>query len=310
MAALKSYLEEYYKQQKDILLVYRPTKKHNWANRCFYLDDNYTSKTPYNHRTILHNEVVIEFDDEEPSRNEAATKKVIKLLEEHKIHYALWNSGNKSQHLHFLINTRNASRLELLKRTVLRFFTPGDCEISPDFRMAIDNHLIRAEYGVHEATGRCKTRLYQSRDYFVPNELPLAVWQRYSSLITVAIHRRATNALNELGTCDCVKYIATSHQFRDAGDGHERAMFFLIHHFKHSYSRDELVSFMVDWYRYSGGYKISNEEIARKVDYQLKRTYNFTERYIKELLDSIGKGDVYERCKIHGQLPKKDGSFC
>lgn len=299
---LKNYLREYYKVQKKIVLVSRPTSKQGWSDRCYYLEEGYDKNKHYNHRTILDNEIVIEFDEENPEDNKRWIKVCERNLRLDGLRYSTWTSGNKSIHLHLLVNTKRARHLKLLKSIVMKHYSKG-CEAKPDMRLKVPNHLIRAEFGVHEKTGKNKTRVYQSRNYFELNEIPASLWQEYSSKVTANIRRTASKQLNQLGECDCVKYIATSHQFRSAGDGHERAMFFLIHHFKNNYnSPDDLAKFMIDWYRYSGGFKMSETQIYAKCRYHWRREYNFSEKYIKELLVSVGKEEVFNLCSTHKQV--------
>jgi hypothetical protein len=93
------------------------------------------------------------------------------------------------------------------------------------------------------------------------------------------------------------RYILTAHQFRESGDGHERALFMLIHTLKPEYleRKDELIEFLQSWYRYSGGTKLTDHDVKAKVLYHWGREYDFSERYLRELLESIGRADLLER---------------
>ena len=63
------WLRRYYPMQDNILLCYRPTLKSYWGDRCNYLSEDYIQSKAYNHRSILDNEVVIEFDEKDVKLN-------------------------------------------------------------------------------------------------------------------------------------------------------------------------------------------------------------------------------------------------
>lgn len=297
MKTLNDYLRAYHKKQEKILLVHRPSNKHSWADRCYYLEEGYEQGKPYNHRSILAQEIVIEFDDENPSKNEELALKVSKRLKADSITHAMWDSGGKSIHLHFFINPKTAGSIRLLKKVVMRYYTEG-LELKPDMRLAVDTHLIRAEHGVHEGTNRKKRLIFKSNNYLKDNELPLKVWQKYANGRTTVIKREANKNIE--GECTCINYIVSSVDFRENHDGRERALFILIHNLKSKMRVEELTEFLIDWYKYSGGYKLTSNNIERKVRYHYNRNYG-TYTMTKELLEELGKEKVLERCKVHGK---------
>ena len=281
----------------DILVVYRPTQNSSWADRCLYLDDKYDYRKPYNHRSILPQEVVIEFDDEDKEKNLRLTEEVAKRIRKDKIRYALWDSGNKSYHLHFLIDTRNAKNLKLLKSLIIRHYAK-DLEVLPDMRMAANKHLIRAEFGVHEKKQKNKKLIRKSPNYFKLNDLPQDLWVAYGRAMTTVVQRRTTSNLNLVDGCHCIKYLTSVTRFREVNDGRERAMMILIHVLKEKYSKEEMVEFLVDWYKYSGGYKFSPDQIARKVAYHWNRNYNINSM-IPELMEELGQEEILRTCPVH-----------
>jgi hypothetical protein len=94
--------------------------------------------------------------------------------------------------------------------------------------------------------------------------------------------------INNLVDDPKLKWILTSPNFKEHNDGRERALFLLIHVLKHKYEKDELVSYLQNWYRYVGGNKLNPYQIKGKVYYQWDRNYSFGESYLNELLESIG----------------------
>jgi hypothetical protein len=294
MNTLTTYLTKYYKLQPQILLVYRPTDKIGWRDRCFYLDEKYNPNTQYNHRSILSNELIIEYDSNIKEDNVQATKEVCKRLDKDGIKYALWDSGNRSLHVHVFINLKEATNIPLLKKTFIRHYTHGI--LQPDLQLCSGNHLIRCEYGVNEKSGKPKTPIYRSKDYPILNDIKPEIWAEYSEERRKALVRSIVRNDTELTSTKGFKYLISAHEFKEAEDGRERALFMLIHLLKPQYkeNRKGLVEFLQDWYRYSGGYKLNDKQIWGKVIYQWDRQYNFTENYLNELLVSIGKQDLIE----------------
>ena len=111
MNSLLQYLKKYYKYQQEITLVSRLTSNSWWNDRCEYLGEKYVSRKHYNHRSVLDNEVVIEFDLEDVAANQELSRKVEKRLKEDKVAHSVWFSGGKSTHIHLLINTKKCSNI-------------------------------------------------------------------------------------------------------------------------------------------------------------------------------------------------------
>jgi hypothetical protein len=296
MKRLYNYLKAYSEFQKEIMLVYRPQIKSSWADRCLYLSEDYNSCKPYNHRSVLRNEIVIEFDTEEINRNEWASKQVAELYRRDGIKYSLWKSGNKSTHLHCLIQIKDNVQVNLLKSQFIRYYTQ-DLDEEPDMRLASDNHLIRAEFGVHEKTGNTKDLIYESKEY--AKELSIVnqdVWDKYTRYRTSSLQSEMTRSLNStaIENLEGFKHILKTETFKELKDGHERALFMLIHILKPKYEgkKEELTKFLQDWYRYSSGYKLTDEDIRRKVKYHWDREYCIGINYLNELLISLGRKDL------------------
>jgi hypothetical protein len=295
MKSLTTYLTRYYKYQDKILLVHRPTETSSWRDRCFYLDEKYISNTPYNHRSILTQEVIIEYDFEDKEENKRLAREVARRLIKDDISYALWYSGNRSYHLHCFISINNATNLPLLKKTFIRHYTKD--LPTPDLQLCAGNHLIRAEYGIHEKTKLKKTLLMKDSRYPFINKLNQEIWDKYIEEVRESINRRIIYNARDITSLVGFKYIVTSHEFRESEDGRERAMFMLIHVLKDKYKdrMSEFITFIQEWYRYSGGYKLSSKQIESKIRYHWNRHYTVTENYLNDLLRSIGKEELVSK---------------
>jgi hypothetical protein len=244
----------------------------------------------YNHRSMLKNEIVIEFDNENTETNKEATLEVIKRLKEDNIGYSYWHSGNKSFHVHVLVDTGKAQNIRRLKKAFLDTYTEG-LKIKPDYQLCIDHHLIRAENGLHEASGKHKTLIRCTENYPTISTVPPRVWSNYERA-TLQYLRFKPKHSTKLRDIPQIKYLLRTQDFGSVGDGRERALFILSQVLKEEYQKQEdLIKFLQDWYKYSGGKKLSQEEVAKKVKYQLRKNYNITERYINEFLEEIGAKD-------------------
>ncbi len=277
------------------MLVYRPTKKDTWSDRCLFLSDEYIPTKEYNHRSILKNEIVIEYDYDEPNKNDRLTKKVETRLKEDNIQYSKWSSGNKSKHLHFFVDIGSVKNLPLLKKTIMRHYTEGIAV--PDMRLATDNHLIRAENGVHEKTGRKKKMSYATPDYPSVNRITEDIWDRYTHNQKISISVRTNNYVSNLENHKAFQFILQSEKFRMAEDGKERAIFMMIHVLKNTMFKDNkegMVKFLQEWYHYAsnGPGNLSDQQIRHKVNWHWKKQYKVGINYLRELLESIGMEEI------------------
>lgn len=336
--ALGIYLRKYFKIQPEITLCYRPSTKHAWNDRCNYLDDNYQEGKAYNHRSILRNELIAEYDEEDKELNKLAINEFTKRLREDKISYKVWTSGNKSQHCHMFIDPRECGNIPLLKKTVLRYYgtyyvdkesgklttckdkipkeefnsfgylltTSKYKEIIPDLQLSSDNHLIRAEFGIHEKTGMTKDLVKEYGVYFKPSMLKQEVWQSYTQAAIRVTRQNTTKYINEVNGLPEFKLIMDSTKFRKYGDGRERILFALIHLLKPKYTKKEdLMEFLISWYKYSSQATpdLSDDQIRNKINYHWSRNYTITVRYLREILDEIGAmGEVSEEYQKEGKI--------
>lgn len=302
--SLISYLLRYSDFSNDITLVYRPTLKDHWGDRAKFLGEKYNHHKPYNHRSILPQEIVIEYDTDDMSVNMKCVDKVRELLKKDGIKYAKWTSGNKSSHLHFMLDfdVTAVNYRFLLKRVIMRYYGTfyvkdgvvytqyinNSKKIEPDIRLAEDKHLVRAEFGVHEKTGKHKTLYMKDKDYPCLSRMPGIMWILYQDEVRKHLARKAQYHSTDIKGSKYIKYLLST-DFRDAEDGRERALFILIQALKGEYeSKEDFVKLMQDWYKYAGGTKMSSWQIACKVNYHWEKSYIITEAFIKEFIDELG----------------------
>lgn len=287
MRTLLQYLRAYRKIQDKIMLVWRDSPQAYWNYRHMYLGPKFSARTPYNHRSMLDNEVVIEFDCGTVEENREYANKVTNRLLRDGFKYAKWYSGGKSTHVHIIIDPKQCPNVPLLKSCLMRYYSKG--LPTPDLRLTSKNHLIRAEYGLHEKTGKKKTLISKSKEYPAISEVPDAVWNFYGQERERLLKRKLTLTTKDLSQHKAVKFLMDSTNVREVvKDGRFRIMFLLTSVLKDVMEPKELEQFIVDWYRYSGGVKMTEKKVRENVTYILEKGYVVTESTILNYCEELG----------------------
>jgi len=262
-------------------LLYRPTATSNWADRCIMYDKKYSPFKPYNHRSILNNEIVIEFDNDDKEVNKKATLEVLKRLREDGIAYSYWDSGNKSFHVHCLVDIPPDANRKYFKKAFLQAYTEG-LEVKPDYAVCNNGHLIRAENGVHEKTGRHKTLIRNTEGYPVISCASRRVIERYNLLCAVAKSYKP-QAAGSVRDSPQIRWLLDN----GVRDGRTRALFILAQALRGSKPENDIVLELQHWYAKTGG-SMSRAKVAYEVRRHLKTEYSLSERYVNEFLEEIG----------------------
>jgi len=301
MRTLLHYLRAYRKMQDKIMLVWREKPMDYWSYRHMYLGPKFSARTPYNHRTMLDNEIVIEFDNGTPEQNRTNADIATQRMVKDGFGYAKWFSGGKSTHVHVIIDPKECPNIPLLKSCLMRHYCKG--LPSPDLRLTSKNHLIRAEYGIHEKSGKYKTLISKSKGYPSISEVPDAVWRFYCQERERTLKRKLTLTTKDLKEHKAIKFLMDSTNVREKiKDGRFRIMFLLTSVLKDSMEPKELEQFIVDWYRYSGGVKMSESKVRSNVTYILEKGYNVNEQTIVNYCEEIG----LDMTKMNGTLVESD----
>jgi hypothetical protein len=294
-----------------MILVFRGVTTENWNKRCLYLSKEYYPKVPYNHRTILDCEIIIEYDNDDIDLNNRLANRVIKKLSEDNIKYSKWDTSNKSAHIHFLLKNSKVSNLPLFKNVVMRhygtFYVDKDTKriydkqnkdetlikVFPDMRLA-SPHLIRAEFGIHEKTQGHKKLMCKSPNYPCKSMLPVTIFEKYNEAQERSTRQRICTQTADLSEHDTVKKLMDTVKFQESmDDGRERVMFALIHILKPKYmpdKKDELVNLLDEWYGYCSSQprKMTKIDIQNKVRYHWSKNYTVTEHTLKRIIEEVG----------------------
>jgi hypothetical protein len=260
----------------------------SWANRVTMNSDKWNPLEQYNHRNILDNEVVVEFDSEETEKNGINSAFVVNKLKKLGMEFSVWYSGNKSVHVHAFFDIKHAADIRLIKRCIMMYLTEG-CDDRPDYQLAIRRHLIRAEYGLHEKSLKLKSPITETPNYPKLNKIPDEVWRHYDASRRKSLETQLSRRLDQLEASPLVQKMLDTITVRMHDDGRERILFVLIHVLKVKYKEPEdLADFLYGWYKYTNGRKFSKNDLLRKVKYHFNRSYNITEKYLKEVLEDVG----------------------
>jgi hypothetical protein len=272
--------------KESFLLVHRLNRNSNWADRALYGSEYYDKEKLYTHREIFPNEVVIEYDNKSKGLNETYAKIISRRLNKHRISYDMWFSGNKSIHIHTYWDIPEVKDLPLLKKAIIYVLTNGLND--PDLRLCSEGHLIRAEYGIHESTQNNKTPLKHNSRLLYFNKIKPEMWERYNIMFSERLLIKTIENPTAIKEHPAFKIIFNPESFKEVNDGRERAMFFLLQVLKHDYKNyNDLFIFIYDWYKYSGGFKLTKEQIKHKVKYHWNKDYNVGVRYLETLADEL-----------------------
>lgn len=264
---LVNYLIQYLDIQEVIFLVSHPTPNHSWGDRCIYGTSKYDPHKHYNHRAMLETEIVFEYDTDDPKKNKELTDKIEKRLIDEGFSYSYWKSGNKSSHLHTHIVIPEGVDVRTWKKTFMLRISEGLPR--PDLLLCGDNHLIRAEYGVHEKTQKHKRLIRESFNYpFVKDaeELIRSGYDKYQEYL-----KTLPEPSNDLTGTKELDLLLDTKKFRSYRDGVERGLFILSHVLKEHKTKGEAKGFLKKWYKEVGGYKTNIDSF---VEYQWSKSYN------------------------------------
>jgi hypothetical protein len=275
MEQIKQLLDEYSKYQ-PVEVVYRPNERVTWGRNRKIYDGN--CEHPYNHRTILDCEVVFDFDSDKQEENIENSWKVCNLLGDDDIDFTVWDTGNKGMHIHtFWDGLHLFADRTLIKKTILKHYAYG---MNIDYQLAA-KHLVRMEYGINEKK-RTNNKMPLSDWSFSFNRVPEFIIAEYKEELNKFLTRRIDTPI-ELDDTLLKDFLEGKFEITD---GREKFMFFLINSLKGKLVKEDLVSRMQSWYAYSGGVKLSPQEIQRKVEYHINRgmTYSFGMKYFESLM--------------------------
>jgi hypothetical protein len=258
-------------------VVYRPNERVGWGRNRKIYDGKFD--LAYNHRSILPNEVVFDFDSEDTRENEVNALEVMARLQEDGATPRLFSTGNKGYHIHvFYEDLEKFKDLKLIKTCILKHYAYG---MKIDYQLA-GKHMVRCEYGLNEKSVRSGVEKYKEPiklcgSPFIPGKIPEEILEKYK---TAQIRHVVNDVADLAGTYDEEVRKLLSGEIK-VRDGREKALFYFIHILKKQMPIDDVKSKLKTWYSYSGGTKMTPQQIDMKVDYHWNKNYPLDKRYLK-----------------------------
>lgn len=276
---LIEYLTTYSHWQPDILLVSRKSATAGFGNKALLNTAAFNPMEHYNHRCILDDELVIEFDNPDPTKNGNCAGLVVQKLKNANIDYSVWSSGGKSVHVHCHFDiSKDYKDLKLIKRMIMEVLVK-DVGYEPDYQLCVRRHLIRAEFGFHEKSGLFKKRIMETENYPKLAKVPEAIKVAYE-LVTkareVAPKPKVLNAAHPL-----VMLVLNS---KDIKDGRKQLIWRLINILKQDFNQEQVITMLDAWYKNNNGKDLNIRDIKKLVEYHWNRSYTITEYSFKTVL--------------------------
>jgi len=292
----KRLLAYQHELREPVRVVHHPNEDSYWK-RAEFGSPSYDRTTPYNHRTVFPSEIVIEYDNEDKRLNYKLAQRVIRKLANDGISYSMWFSGNKSTHIHAFFDMQQPENRRVLKRSILLKYATihhRGTKYKPDLNVASQNHLIRAEHGVHESTGRQKSFIDEHVSFPKINRVPMHVWEYYNDYMKehqVGSDDYDEDLVDAVAQHDGFKWMLNPENVKSAGDGRKRGLWFITNILRWTKYQDQpekLKNFVKWWYKEAGGRKYSEHDIEQKVDASLEKDYTPGFRFMNELLSDMG----------------------
>lgn len=292
---------------KDIRIAYHYSRNSHWK---YGNAQEWNDSIPYNHRDVLPNEVVFDFDEEEYEDNAHQAAKVSTILNRAGIKHSVWVTAGKGMHIH--TSWRGLAKVaepRLLKNLIADHFLQGT-KIKVD-RQLMGRHMVRMEWGHHEKAlpeEKFKT-IKIDRGHFKLNDVPKEVWPLYKQKVIGYALTRMRWEGKEVPKQEpyCMKYFM-SQEYREKRDGGKRAMFVVA-----SYYRDlpdkELGNILLQYNNYVLKKPVLKEQIyATIMSVRNNKGRPVGCAYRHDLLKDIGCRDVVEKCDLLRGAKKQGGA--
>lgn len=261
-----------------------------------YKQELRVDKEFFNHRMVLPEEIVADYDCREEDLIENA-KVFIAALTRDDCAFSVWRTNGESAggiHIHTMYDIpESVSDKKFLKQLILEHHV-GDIHQYGLDTQVLGNHLIRFEGGNYDKlppnrAGR-KTLILQNKDPLVKNKIPQAVWDKYCSGIlsnTLKGLRQKRLIDSTMRTPKSIQFII-SPKFKEYRDGSKRALFVLASYYR-NLGDDELEKLLREWSRYNSKEPLTDKVLAATIkSARNKEAKPVGERYRIDLLKSIG----------------------
>lgn len=283
--------------QENYVLCSHPAENSPWIR---HPAQEVKEDTHYNHRTIFRDEIVIEYDDEDLNKNYDYAQRTSKKLTQHNIPHSTWYSGNKSYHVHLVLDLQpyDDKHIRTVKETIMKYYGEHNIKrngvITPDLNLAVQNHMIRAEHGIHEYTQKHKTIIDEDYKYPELTSLPKPVNKAvYKALRKAKKYIEKAQNNKEIDTTHIqkqplYKYLRNPENMKRVGDGKKRFLFVLVNQLRQNgKTYEDTLQEVKDWYYQAGGEEYTPEQIKSHVQHSYNNNYTPGKKYLESLKEDI-----------------------
>lgn len=280
-------------------LAYHYAHNSRWQYTTVAEADDFTQ---HNHRDQLPNELVLDFDYDDPEENE---RRVHYLCDERfvesRINGVLYHTGNKGYHLHSYWKGLSSCQEPTLLKNLLCDWLLEETDTKVD-RQLFGRHLVRFEGGHHEKAlplTKCKEKVRGINNEFEENEIPQEVWDKYVHKVTNYALRRMLwrqQGKPARGRPKCVDYFL-SDEFSQHKDGGKRALFIIASYY-HDLPDKELGALLDRYNKYNLKRPVSRETLYSTImSVRGHKGRRVGCNYRHSLLRDIGASSVAEKCE-------------
>ena len=271
------------------------------------IDEDLVDFNEINHREVMPIEVVFDIDVKDDKKSLFYSNKITSKLTQKKISFNAYNSGNKGfkvqspNHIHvFFPELANYPYEErcLMKEAIIDYFIGSYKQYANIDYQLCNKHMIRAEYSLHEKSGKEKQLVEKFRGRFSlkRNAIPQVAIDTFTKT-KLDRETRKKKVLTNTGITrvefPCIKYIM-GEDFIALKDGKKRAMTILANYFNQE-EKCDVYNVLSEWNDYKLNGAISPAKIRGAI-YSIEKMHKdgrkFGCRYIKQLLDELKVTDV------------------
>lgn len=293
----REQVEETLREKEVVRVAFHANQRSKWE----YADTQNMRSRKYNHRDVLPDEVVLDFDEEELSANIYWSNKVSEQLHRLGVKHSLWTTGGKGTHIHtFWEGLDEVAEPRDLKNLLADWMIEG-ISVKVD-RQLMGKHLVRFEWGHYEKALPDKKfkEPVHAEDHFKYNKIPGPVFEKYKkNVVDYALRRlrwKHSGVKYKYETPCCMKYIA-SDEFAQHKDGGKRAMFVMASYYS-NLPNEELGPLLSRYNKYNLKKPLPKETIIGMVkSVRAHKGRKVGCRYRHELFRDIGAGHIAEKCE-------------
>jgi len=264
-----------------------------------------------NHRLVLKNELVFDFDAEHKILNKKGMEHICTDLDRYGWSYSVWDTGSKGYHIKLffdeLLPLEPEERVEV-KKWLIDFFVADKFFVFNnkryylkdmlDFGKSGEKTLISMEWASHWKSRQPMIRIKKTKRG--DNKIPEEIWKLYENYKVMMEELRIkkekyyeeNKKLFKGKTYNCIEFFETG----QITDCRKRILFALVNHYKTKMEIGTLRRVMHDYNSSRLNNYFTKKEIDGMVDYHFTRKWYTGCKYRRLLLVELNKKDICFGC--------------